>query len=272
MTYYREWSRKFNDRTGTMIPIEQFANIIKHVRDPGYASVYAFKEEDAKQIQESGLSRDFSRFEAFSDTLPLDIDDGGESLPDILDRLSGLKYDLYTSGGKGMHIILHHEPIVSMDLPNSHKNVVESFGIKVTRDKNYKGLKVDDLYHHGRILSLLGRIHPKTGKKKELIRSVDGELVHVPITKKDGPKFDFSGIEGSIEAALLNLLNLKTNPPLNGNRHMRTWQTAMDLLKAGFDIAAIGQFLLVINEQWPEPQPEDEILAAVEQAARRLHG
>jgi hypothetical protein len=246
-----------------MVPVEQLPNIIRCIRNPGYASVYSFSEDAALEIAASGMSRDFAKYEVTSDTLPIDLDDGDASLGPLLSKIDGLKYDLYTSGGKGYHVILHHTEITSTDLPHSHKKVVETLNTKADMT----------LYQAGRILSLPARIHPKTGRLKELIRSVDGALVEVPLIKKPEVTFDFSGsLGGDVEIALLNLLSLQTSPPPDGTKHMRIWGTTNDLLKAGFCRDAIVDFISKIVESWPVQLSEEELMKPIDQACRRVRG
>lgn len=257
---YREWARFRTSRTGCMVSEEELKRIIEYIPNPGFASLYSFSKEDAQIIIDRGSSRDFHQFTPISDELLIDLDDGGASLPALEEQIKGLKYEVYFSGSKGAHVILHHEPIADNNLPYSHKKVVEGYGVDADMC----------LYHPSRLISLPGRVHHKTGKKKELIKRVDGELIVIPMQKKPEINFDFSGLDGDATHGLSLLLRLKTNPPKVGTRHIRLWQTATDLLKAGFDINSISQFFLVINQDWPEPQSESEVLSVVEQAANRL--
>ncbi len=263
MKLYREWARQLSARHGTMVPVEQFDRIIKCVRDPGYSSVYAFSEEAAKEIEASGMSRGFDKFETISDTLPIDLDDGGASWPALQERLKGLRYERYFSGSKGMHVILHHEPIQSMDLPYSHKNVVKSFNTAADMT----------LYQAGRILSLPGRIHPKTKKPKTLIEVVEGDLIEVPLVEKPPVDFNFGEtLGGDVEVALFNLLGLQTSPPPDGLKHIRLWQVSTDLFKAGFTHSAVAEFILKIVAGWATNLSEEDIMKPIDQAWRRLHG
>ena len=259
MDLYREWCLKLNSRKGFMVPITQFDKIIKDVYDPGYSGIYAYHEEDAKTILAQKCSKGFERFSAVSDTLPIDLDDGDSSLDEVLDTLKGYKYDLWFSGGKGYHIILHHDIQDSVDLPYSHRKWVEDRDIKCDLS----------LYQHSRIFSLPGRVHPKTKKKKHLIKQVEGDLITIDLVKK--PEIEFKFEEGGFEdlhVALLNLANMAIKEPYVGSRHLHYWGVSKDLLRAGFPIEAIEQFMLRINESWDNPKTEEEVIAAVHQATR----
>jgi hypothetical protein len=102
---------------------------------PGYSSVYAFYEPDARMIRMQGNSRGFARFPVYAECLILDIDGGDEQMKRVIPKLDamGLGYQVYISGGKGYHIYIPHDPIYSPDLPYSHLKWVEITVSNATR-------------------------------------------------------------------------------------------------------------------------------------------
>ena len=255
---YKEWCSKFNTRCGNMVTLPHLEKIQTTLRDTGYSGIYAFNEEDAKAIINQRSSQGMDRFEVTSSQLPIDLDDGDDSVEDVLKKLEGYKYELWTSGGKGYHIILFHEPITSIDLPYSHRQWIEDIGISCDIS----------LYQHGRIFSMPGRVHPKTKRRKALIRSVEGDLITVKLKQKPELELAFDGEEEELLTGLLNLVNLATYEPPTGRRHTKIWGTAKDLLRAGFPQDAVEKFILRINEEWKNKKPEEEVLAAINQASR----
>jgi hypothetical protein len=258
MNQYKEWSKTFNDRTGYMLPVEKFDNIIKFSRDPGYSSLYAFDEVAAKAIISSGVSRGFNQYEAIADHLIVDLDDGMKSLPAVLERFTGLKHEVWSSGGKGFHIYLYHNEIKSIDLPYSHGRWVA---------ERLAGLNYDtSIYRHDRIISLPNRLHPETKKRKSLVSRSDGDLVVIELVKKPEVDFNFEGSEGEIMNALMNLTNLSAREPSIGDRHQKLWGCAKDLIRCGFEPSAVESFLQHINSTWKNQKEAEEISMAVNQA------
>jgi hypothetical protein len=263
MGVWKEWCPQLWDRRGTMVPIEKFDAIIKYIKDPGYSSVYGFDDEAANEIMASGMSRNFGKYSTISNTLSIDLDDAGESLPETLIKLQQFKFELFFSGGKGHHIILHHDSINSKDLPYSHRKWVEDMEIKCDMS----------LYQAGRILSLPGRIHKKTGKRKELLKVNEGDNIDLKLVPKPEVMFNFSEIsESSVKDALAGLWNLSLYEPLEGSRHMTIWKNATELFKAGFQRDAVESFILHISKDWKNSLTEGELTEAIRQAYRRIHG
>jgi hypothetical protein len=260
--YYREWSPRLNARKGDMVSLDELDRIVQYARDPGFASVYAFNKADAEEIRSSGCSKGFDKYTPCSDTLPIDLDTGDSYLKEVLDKLSPYSYKLYSSGGKGYHIVLNHEFISSKDLPVSHARFVEDMQIPCDMT----------LYQAGRILALPGRVHSRTGKKKVLIEDHEGENIKVHLAPKLSAVFDFTTKDGDISGALGKLWSLSILQAEVGQRHMKLWGMSMDMAKAGFDAESVYGMLLTINNSWKNPLSEEEVRAAVLQAYRRVYG
>lgn len=256
---FREWAQKRSDRKGTMVSEEELAEIIKYVRNPGYASVYSFSKSDADQIKEAGHSQGFNKYTPGADCLSIDLDDKGQSLDHVLEKFSEYEYEVWFSGCKGHHVIIKHDFIESEDLPYSHLNVVRSFNIKVD----------ECIYQPGRILRLPNAIHEKTGKKKVLIGTNKGKLLEIPLIKKPPVTFSFKGEEeGDYKTALAKLWSLSVEGLQEGERNKKIWQISSELLRAGFNIDAVFHFILHINNKQIEPLDEAEVRAAVISAGR----
>lgn len=226
---------------------------------PGYCSVYAFNEIDAKQIRALGNSRGFARFSVYAECLILDIDGGDEQMRRVIPKLDalGLGYDVYESGGKGYHIYIWHEPIYSPNLPYSHLCWVEANGIEC--DKS--------LYQHGRILSLPGRVHPKTGKRKQFVESKEGAMPVIEL--QTAPTFDITP-DGSKDMVFVfrQLSRLVEFEPDQGKRHTRLWSAAANCAFAGMSQTWTEEVLQEINSKWRNPKEPEEVVAAVSQAYR----
>lgn len=256
----KEWAQQVRYRKGTMVTLDELDQIVKYVRDPGYSSVYMFNADDAADIKASGHSRGFDKYTPAADALPIDLDDGDKSLDKALERVDGYSYSLYSSGGKGYHIILDHDLIVDRNLPYSHSQVVASLGIPC--DKT--------LYQPGRILSLPGRVHPKTGRKKELIKRVEGLKIEIPILQKPVVEFNFSAVEGgSVKVALARLWALAEEGLVEGERNNKIWQVASSLIEAGFEFETVHGIMSTLNDKSSNPLETEELTRTVVSAGRR---
>jgi hypothetical protein len=263
---WKEWAQQPHYRRGFMVSQDTLDNICRFHRDPGYSTVYAFEEEDAKEILESGSSRGLDRYEPLSDRVVIDIDsDDPRDAKARLDAVEGILrdagygYKVYFSGGKGYHVVIPHTLIKSHDLPYSHRLFV----------RDTLGVPCDEsLYQHGRLLSLEGRIHPKTKIRKHLITTVEGNLAPIEIVEKPSvAKFNFTddvGVNGLVRA-LLNVTGLILQEPNEGLRHSMLWRTAKDLAAAGLSKEAAVSLLMGVNNTWQRKKLPDEVLRAIQQ-------
>lgn len=262
--FFREWSPRKYTRTGRMVPLNALDIICKQA-NPGYASVYMFNELAAKEITDSGSSSGFARFEVYADTLTIDLDGGDADLAIAESVLisKNIGYAVDASGGKGYHVYLSHNLIGSVHLPHSHKLFVKSLGIPFD----------ESLYQHGRLISLRGRIHEKTGRKKTFVKTVPGNKVVIPIVEPELPAFNFHATGGleNLSAGLFKMNEMLSNPPTPGNRHLRLWSAACNLAEAGVEYSAVVAFLIKINDQWDSKKPQDEVEMAVMQAFKGLN-
>lgn len=262
--YYREWTSVVNGRCGNMIPVNKFDLILKR-RDPGFCSVYSFSEVAALDIIAAGNSAGYSRYTPASDWLVIDLDDGDKQLQKAIDTLlgMGLRFQVWSSGGKGYHFIVPHQFLEDKALPYSHRRFVENLGLVADWS----------LYGAHSLVALPGRIHTKTKIKKILIHSYEGALLELPLVPvPDRPEFRVTAVSDTEQRliGIAKLKNLITSPPLPGERHTRLWSCAENLAAGGFSYSAIEPFLQEVNLLWDNPKSPDEVAKAVEQAFRLI--
>lgn len=264
---YVEWTSSVQNRKGRMVPLDALP-ILLDQRDPGYASLYWFKEEDAKTLQDAESSKGMNRFDVGGKYLIMDLDDGDRYLEVIENKLNqeNLSYEVWFSGGKGYHIYIPHQFIISAHLPNSHKMAVLDLFPDAAE-------MVDmTLYQAGRLLSLPGRIHPKTGLKKRLIKTCLGKAYVLQIVEQDRSMLDFvvSYHDNDLAKGLDNLLHLALQSPSIGGRHTALWGAAKDLARSGLDVQTVYNLLSEVNKLWENPKTPEEVLNAVNQAFRQI--
>jgi hypothetical protein len=246
-----------------MIPLSKM-HFILDLPSPGFASVYAFSEQDALLVRERGHSRGLSEFSVWADRVAIDIDQGDEGLLPVLSILDakGLGYEVWSSGGKGYHVFIPHEPIYSPHLPYSHLSFLRSIGVSCD----------ETIYQHSRVLRLPGTVHLKTGKRKQFYMRKDGMQPTIPIVER--PKFDFKPGLGtkSFQSALMGAMSLITNPPPTGQgkRHTLLWGVAKDFAEAGTPYLTALGVLLEVNRSWQKPKPVEKVELAVSQAYRQM--
>ncbi len=246
-----------------MLPLSRFESILKS-DNPGYASVYMFDENAAKTIIESKSSAGMSRFPVLTDTLVMDLDNGPDQLKAAQDKLKalGLYHKVWSSGSKGFHVVLRHpETLYGSNVPYSQRVWVEALDVGADLS----------LYQHGRILSLPGRIHPKTGNRKVAVETVPGDELTISLLNPPGPVFTVgeNGGLSELEAGLWTALQALASEPLPGNRHTRLWSTAQHFADAGVGFEATLDLMLRINETWEMQKDPSEVELAVSQAYRR---
>lgn len=264
--WYKEWASTVKGRKGRMVDLKTLETILKF-RDPGYCSVYSFSEEDANTIANTESSRGMNLFAVASDCLTLDIDKGDEALEKIATHLDslGVGFITYSSGGKGYHIVIKHDLVYDKRLPYSHQMLAKSL----------LGSLIDQidltLYQHGRLISLPGRIHTVTKKRKQLEFISPGSNVEVVLY--DEPSFSNFKIESDLSElplALLKLADLSVSIPLPGTRHVRLWSTAKTLCEAGLDFETTLTLLNKVNLSWETPKSSTEVEQAVKSAYKNI--
>jgi hypothetical protein len=264
MRYY-EWASQPNRRKGRMVSETELHKIIMNMKDPGYSSVYSFSEEDAKKIKESECSKGLNMYEVASPYLYIDIDsdtlsDSDAKLACISSQLqrNGLGHHIWFSGSKGYHVILEHQYVCDINLPYSQYHFLE----EVLKLSHYD----KSLYQHGRLISLPGRIHPKTGKRKYLLTYINGGSFTLDIVKKPEPKYDFSKVSIDLHTALTGVAWLAKADPREGSRHTAIWGAARDCKASGMDYDTTCGLLLEVNRQWSKPKHPEEVRRAIKQA------
>lgn len=244
---YYEWCSEPNQRNGTFIPIEELNSKV------GFRSVYGFKEQPNQ-------SKGLNKYSVFSDTLIMDFDDGleGEVLK-VLDILikEELTYYLYNSGNKGCHL---HIPIVSMygdSVPYSQKKFVEEHNFNCDLS----------IYKHSSLIRLVGTIHKKTGKLKELINFNEGAILEIPYMEE--PKQKFKNVKPRQDDILYialtkcaKLVGMSANP---GERTNTIWSISRNFFDSGISFDTALELAYSINSTWSKPLEEAGVLRAVRQ-------
>jgi hypothetical protein len=260
MEWYKEWCPTVYMR-GRFLPLERINRITQTVEDPGYASVYEFHPNSVEAMKET--KQKFNTFPVRSDGIVIDVDEM-ERLPVVEEAIKARKvpYTVWLSGGKGYHFYIPHKPHYSLNLPLRQRKWVETLGVDVDFS----------IYQHGRIISLPGRVHPKTGRKKIMLRQVWGN------TAVDLPNIDqqessqqviYPGLGESTQEQLLYLVwkleKALRLPPEEGNRHTTLWHLSKSCAEAGLSFNVAVGLILAVNDSFTNPKHSEEALKAIQQ-------
>jgi hypothetical protein len=258
--FYREWCLKPHHRKGCMLPLDVIAKF-ERAPDAGYMSVYMFDAESAAAIKAAKSSAGLARFPVYADSLTLDLDKGAEQLERVERKLQGLGYRVYESGGKGFHVVIPLTGIVfGTNVPYSQRKWVEQLDVDADLS----------LYQAGHIISLPGRKHAKTGRRKALVKEIDGEPLQLELCNAPAPMFSISDADQSeLERGLWKLIGILKQEPGVGNRHIALWSTAKHFADAGLEYDTALDLLQEVNNSWQDPKTSEEVLAAVQQAFKR---
>jgi hypothetical protein len=86
---------------------------------------------------------------------------------------------------------------------------------------------------------------------------------------KPAIEFNFCFAQGDYKSALGKLWALAEEGVQEGNRNMRFWGMASDMVAAGFDPEVVHGLLSFINHKQVSPLPDEEMRAIVLSAGRR---
>ncbi len=130
------------------------------------------------------------------------------------------------------------------------------------------------LYQHARLLSLPGRIHPITRKRKKFLYTHPGkQTLEFPILEEVKRVSLYQIDPGSDEGLVLafqRLGDLVTYPPDKGKRHFRIWAACNDLALSGIPYETALILIDRINQTWEEQKTIEELEADVKSAYRNM--
>lgn len=246
-----------------MVPFSRLGAIQRERHNPGFRSVYLFDSISAATISATGSSKGFKQYAVYSDHLFIDLDGGDPALLAAERALEGFAYEVWSSGGKGYHIMLPTPMYCGVDLPQAHLEFVGALGCGADLS----------LYRHSSLIALPGRVHAKTGARKTKVKDVDGRQLTIkePLVLPKAFNLAFTD-EAPISFAFMRLASLCETPPAQGNRHTTAWSISSQLAKSGLSFETVLELVLKMNSEWDNAKPEEEIERAVKQAFGRSHG
>ena len=218
----------------------------------GFRTIYSFAEDAAEVIKAQGASRGMARFPVYADKVVWDFDQGESGVKDAIAwaKELDLPYALFSSGSKGFHFEVPHTPIFDVNVPYTHKCLVEKVGIPTD----------PSLYHAARLFRLEGTIHEKTGKPKVLVERHDGgSILELSIKTPEPTRFSISQIDDEDVSKFLfqEISNRIGNSPGCGRRHVWAWGMARDAYRTGLSYEATLELLKMVNSTWGTDAKDD---------------
>jgi hypothetical protein len=207
-------------RTGPpkLVPL---VDIAKYV---GFRSVFAFDDDTARQIRETGTTADMRGTPVYADTLFVDFDksDGIEFIAHL--QQQGIAHQVWHSGGRSIHVHVPLIPVFGDWVPAACKEYLKAHA---------PGADLSFIHPVG-VYRLPGTYHPKRpGKRKELRAEQAGAALQLVQPANSSPRITFDE-GGRVEDFFIRLLERKST----GERHKWIWFLATKGAEAGlaFDV------------------------------------
>lgn len=219
----------------------------------GYCSLYAISAETMASLEDPSTSS-YSGYKGtvWSPELVLDFDSfsEGEAARRRLIEM-GLAFKMYESGGKGYHFYIPRPHAPSHRLPLIDKQWVA----KVFPEADLS------LYTHLHQLRVPGTIHDKTGKRKQLIESVDGEELLLADVQESLPESVSQKVTTNCDKSIFTNFYIQslTVPVDEGDRHAVLMKLGLALRSLGEPLEFIHRYLYHTNLLFSTPKPADEL-------------
>jgi hypothetical protein len=222
-----------------------------------YQSVYQYPRETVELIQTQGNTKGLKGTVVYTDTLFIDIDkeDSVEPALEILKGL-GFQMDILTTGNRGVHCELPCEPMEGSEVPYSQRQWLKNHGLWEYVDSSF--------YHPAGQYRVRGAIHEKTGRTKEVLESLDGTRLSIPMLTPPPITIEIMDDAdiGSPEAQFQFQMNLMRKRD-EGQRHLHIYILVQSGLRAGVEPDELMDCILWWNANQDNPHREDVVVSKV---------
>lgn len=240
--WYLHTTRKYYDSSPVFVHADSLPK-------SGYTSLYAITKEAAEAIKQEGTTTGFKGV-VWSPQLQIDFDsyDQGRAAESKLKEM-GYAYDVFDSGGRGLHFSIHRDHAPSHLLPQKDKQWVH---------KHFSEADTS-IYTHLHLFRLPGTIHEKTGRVKQLIQTHPGQVLRFGVIEKERLSLvpRISSIEGSVFDSHRIMGN--TVPTESGQRHPTLVRLAYALKDYGVAPATAFWWIDETNKMFPDPKTQEEL-------------
>ena len=177
--------------------------------------------------------------------------EANELIKEFKNHFKQNKYEMYNSGGKGIHLELPLDKIYEgVNVPKQQKQYLQKLTNKADTS----------IYKHSGLIRLANTKHERTGNRKTLIYKQEGELLSLP--EFTSPVFNkyVKQEDISLEDTLfINICALLNNEPFTGNRHMSLFKLVKDIQAVGFSGEYAYETIMKINETWSNQKDNSDL-------------
>lgn len=252
------WKRRPNDGDFRFLRADDLPNC-------GFSSVYGVDEATAEALT---AARDFSGFKGVVHTEKLWIDCDTEEASNVVEaglRKLGLEFEKWSTGNRGAHFGVTRSAKPSPLLPAMDRAWVKARFPEAD-------LK---LYSHLHLFRRAGERHQKTGRRKELLFSVDGKGLSFGDAEapKETPPPAVENRDADFGSILADEIVMGfSTPQTNGHRNQALAAVAYRLAQRGEEQAFTRRWLDHVNLLFSEPKDSDELDKIVRYAYMRAEG
>lgn len=156
-----------------------------------------------------------------TDRLFIDFDDDPESADKFIAwfRKHNISHSVWDSGGRSVHLHVVTKWACSPHLPYSQKRWLQELGEVLGASADYS------IYHAAGLFRLPDTVHEKTGRKKEQIGGLWGDVLDIPVIEP--------AHERNSEASLTSFWRMMLSPVPQGGRHFHVYKLASNASKLG---------------------------------------
>lgn len=214
----------------------------------GFSSLYSYTKETAEAFETSGFKT--YKGVVWSEALAVDFDDQ-EAGSAAIARLTtlGLKFEVWSTGNRGVHIYIDRPHAPSHILPKIDKDWVS---------RNLKGADLS-IYHNVAMFRRPGARHDKTGNRKTLIKQYPGTPLLLADTLEEVKPTSIQGARARKSIFVDALIMGYTVPHTEGGRHEALLALGLAMKRQGEPLEFISRWLYHANLLFTEPKSMEEL-------------
>lgn len=215
----------------------------------GFSSLYRYTATDAEAISNAGYAG--FKGSVWSPTLAVDFDttEAAEQAEEKLKSL-GIAFEVWTTGNRGVHIYINRPHVPSHLLPAIDKEWVTA---------NLPGADLS-IYHNVAMFRVPGARHQKTGNKKAILRTYEGQplLLADTVTTRQ-LQANIGGPRPKESIFTNNYIMSLSVPCSEGERHASLLHLGLALKRLGEPVDFIARWLSHVNALYQPPKDEGEL-------------
>ena len=225
----------------------------------GFRSVFAYTQEIADYIYNTGSTKGLKQIDVYCDTLFMDFDSHDPVEFRFWLNAQGYAYTEWDSGGRSVHFHIPIKPMFGNAVPRAVKAWVKQWA--PTADVSF--------YHPAGIYRLPGTFHAKKpGCLKRQIASREGTVLEITIPTAVYRPFEVQAGVRDVEDFYSMLLTTQ----LEGGRRPFIWRAATTGFEAGLAYDEVADRLLHWNANFCCPAHDPEVvIKQIDAAHRRLN-